>query len=329
MNMAIEGTRKQLEREGIVKKREGDDTEYFRECIGRRGTWQEFMITPMQGVILDMFYDAGEKVNDAIKTMTPKGLLCDETRVAHILMGKEWYMGHATTGVYRYIHKETKEVGFRVSWYNRDKYDNQYFDNILQQVLLQEVDDKEVLADIRKAIRQMKTEARPWLYTPEEKGHYALKWWGRIESIKERKGIKAENEEMVGTVKNGWEFVKEGYHNFQWKPLYRLKLYSVTCDNRRIATFYTEADANNLLSQLKGNLVKMAYFYDVAEEYYEVKLNPTADPEWYTPWKYVTLHMENKLPTMYTNHIHGYITNVSQFGDYTKRPLKLLAEVKE
>jgi len=327
--MAIEGTRKQLERAGIVKKREGDDAEYFSECIGRRGTWQEFMITPMQGVILDMFYDAGEKVNDAIMTMTPKGLLRNETRVAHILMGKEWYMGHRENDVHRYIHKETGDVGFDIRWYNRDKYETQKFDDDLRQELLREVDDKEVLADIRKAIRQMKTEARPWLYTPEEKGHYALNWWGKIERIKEKKGIRAENEAMLGTVKNDWEFVKEGYRRFQWKPLYRLKLYSVTCENRRIATFYTEADANNLLSQLKDNLVQMAYYYDVAEEYYEPHLIPTANPELYAPWQYVTLHIENKLPTMYANGIRGYIASVSQFGDYTERPLKLLAEVKE
>ena len=328
--MAIEGTRKQLEQAGIVKKREGDDAEYFSECIGRRSTWQEFMITPMQGVILDMLYDVGEKDNDAIVTVTPKDLLYDKTRVAHILMGKEWYIGHGTTGVYRHIHKETGDVGFHVRWYNRDKYETQKFDDDLRQELLREVDDKEVLADIRKAIRQMKTEARPWLYTPEEKGHYALNWWGKIERIKEKKGIREENEAMLGTVKNDWEFVKEGYRNFQWKPLYRLKLYSVTCDSRRIATFYTEADANNLLSQLKDNLVQMAYYYDVAEEYYEPHLKPTANPEVYPPWKYVKLHLENKLPTMYGKYIRGYISPVYESIMLDKkRPLKLLAEVKE
>ena len=140
--------------------------------------------------------------------------------------------------VVNYKHRETGHIMQSLyttsSYYNRpiddaDSYDMVIWDEQDHTEFLKGVDDGEVLLAIKYAIRQMRTESRPWLesnyedYNYETKaweykgkrGHYRLTWWSSIAAEERTDAVTEANIAKEGEVINGWTFTtsKSHYHN--------------------------------------------------------------------------------------------------------------------
>ena len=108
---------------------------------------------------------------------------------------------------------------------NADSYDLVIWDEQDHAEILKGVDDSEVLDAIKHAIRQMKTESRPWLQSNYEKynsetkqyeykgkrGHYRLGLWWSIERQQKQAIDTAENIALDGTKLNGWTYTTTTY----------------------------------------------------------------------------------------------------------------------
>ena len=139
--------------------------------------------------------------------------------------------------VVNYRHKETGHIMQSLyttsSYYNRpindvDSYDTVIWDEQDHTEFLKGVGDSEVLDAIKYAIRQMRTESRPWLesnyqdYNQETKewefkgkrGHYRLTWWSSIEAEEKTKVLTEINIAKEGEVINGWTFTISGNNSY-------------------------------------------------------------------------------------------------------------------
>ena len=136
----------------------------------------------------------------------------------------------------QYKHRETGHIRqslYNTGYYSRhitdaDAYDLLIWDEQDHAEFLKGVDDSEVLDAIKYAIRQMKTESRPWLesnyqdYNQETKewefkgkrGHYRLSWWSSIEAEEKTKVLTEINIAKAGEVNNGWTFTISGSNSY-------------------------------------------------------------------------------------------------------------------
>ena len=147
---------------------------------------------------------------------------------------KHHYQPVSETVIGQYKHRETGHIRQSLisSGYWRshriddaDSYDLMIWDEQDHAEILKGVDDSEVLDAIKYAIRQMKTESRPWLesnyeeYNRETKqydykgkrGHYRLGFWWSIQRQQKQAMDTAENIALDGTELNGWTYTTTTY----------------------------------------------------------------------------------------------------------------------
>jgi len=138
------------------------------------------------------------------------------------------------TVIGQYKHRETGNTLqslMRDTYYHRriiddaDSYDLVIWDEQDHAEILKGVDDSDVLDAMKYAIRQMKTESRPWLqsnyeeYNRETKqheykgkrGHYRLGLWWSIERQQKQAIETAESIALDGTELNGWTYTTTTY----------------------------------------------------------------------------------------------------------------------
>jgi len=117
---------------------------------------------------------------------------------------------HHRGTVYENVIQYTFDATYgKQEWHYLDEYEGD--ESELLKLL---VDDKDVLAYIKKQIPKMKTHSRNWIHAPTTRGHYSLTWWSWIQ--REARS-KLEHEVKVAEVEqdqvrdgfeiNGWKFV--------------------------------------------------------------------------------------------------------------------------